>query len=150
MLPQLEDCFVNDRESTDERGLSIALDKVCFVVVKAREYEVKDVVTEPDPGSNPTDDAMISVLEDHKDDPVRQELFSFIHSLNEDERIDLVALAWLGRGEGTLEDWAGMRAEAERMHRIDAVRYLLGQPLLPDLLEEGLALFGVSCESYQD
>jgi hypothetical protein len=142
---------MSDRgESTDEPGLSIALDKVCFLVVKAREFEVKDVVTEPDPGSNPTDDAMISVLEDHKDDPVYQELVSFINSLTEDERIDLVALAWLGRGEGALDDWAELRAEAEQAHRIDAARYLLGQPLLPDLLEEGLAVFGKSCESYED
>jgi hypothetical protein len=36
--------------------------------------DAKDVVTEPDPGSNPTDDGMLSVLEDHKDDPVVAEL----------------------------------------------------------------------------
>jgi len=43
--------------------------KVCFFIVKAREFDVKDVVTDPDSGSNPSDDAMISVLEDHADDP---------------------------------------------------------------------------------
>ncbi len=43
---------------------------------------------------------MRSVLENRKDDPVRAELVSFIHDLNEDEQIDLVALSWLGRGDG--------------------------------------------------
>ena len=80
--------------------LSISLDKVCFFVLKAREFDVKDVVTDPDSGSNPSDDAMISVLEDHDDDPTQQELRSFIDALTEDEQIDLVALTWPGRGDG--------------------------------------------------
>jgi hypothetical protein len=46
-------------------SLSISPEKVCFFVVKAREFDVKDVVTDPDSGSNPTDDAMLAVLEDH-------------------------------------------------------------------------------------
>jgi hypothetical protein len=44
--------------------LSISTEKVCFVVVKAREFDVKDVDTTLDDGSNPTDDRMIEVLED--------------------------------------------------------------------------------------
>lgn len=45
--------------------LSIAVEKVCFVIVKAREFDVKDVVTDSDDASNASDDSMISVLEDH-------------------------------------------------------------------------------------
>jgi hypothetical protein len=40
-------------------SLSISPEKVCFFVVKAREFDVKDVVTDPNSGSNPSDDAMI-------------------------------------------------------------------------------------------
>src|SRR5258708_27722704 len=47
--------------------LSISTEKVCFVVVKAREFDVKDVATTSDDGSNPTDDRMIEVLEDRPD-----------------------------------------------------------------------------------
>ena len=36
--------------------LSIATEKVCFIVVKAREFDVKDVVTDPDDASNASDD----------------------------------------------------------------------------------------------
>ena len=52
--------------------LSISPEKICFIVVKAHEFDAKDIVT--DPGRMPADDAMISVLEDHRDDPVVQEL----------------------------------------------------------------------------
>ena len=62
-------------------ALTISSEKVCFVIVKAREFEVKDVVTEPDPGSNPADDQMISVLEDHGDDPVLEELRAFMSAI---------------------------------------------------------------------
>jgi hypothetical protein len=82
-------------------SLSIATEKICFIVVKAREFDVKDVETDPNDASNATDDSMISVLEDHPDDPVAQEIRGFIAAMNEDEQIDLVALTWLGRGDGT-------------------------------------------------
>jgi hypothetical protein len=48
---------------------------------------------------------MLSVLEDHSDDPVVAEPRAAIFGLNEDEQIDLVTLAWLGRGDGGVEDW---------------------------------------------
>ena len=80
--------------------LAISPEKVSAIIMKARRFDVKDAVTDPDSSSNASDDAMLSVLEDHGDDPVRTELTSIIRGLNEDEQIDLVALAWLGRGDG--------------------------------------------------
>ena len=80
--------------------LSISEEKLCFIIAKAREFDVKDVVTDPDDSSNATDDAMLSVLEDHKDDPVVQELAAVIFAMSVDEQVDLVALTWLGRGDG--------------------------------------------------
>jgi hypothetical protein len=125
--------------------LSISPEKVCFFVVKAREFDVKDVVTDPNSGSNPADDAMISVLEDHADDPTYQELRTFIDALTEDEQIDLVALTWLGRGDGTIEEWHDLREEAARLHNRRTAAYLLAKPMLADHLEEGLSQFGCSC-----
>lgn len=132
--------------------LTISSDKVCFIVIKAREFDVKDAVTEPDAGSNASDDGMIAVLEDHGDDPVQEELTSFISALSEDEQIDLVALAWLGRDDNTIEDWPELRAEAARAHSsrtTDTADYLPGMPLLSDQLEEALSLFGQSCEEFE-
>lgn len=130
-------------------NLTIAPDKICYVIVKAREFDVKDVVTDPDDASNATDDTMISVLEDHEDDPVAEELRGFIDTLNVDEQVDLVALTWLGRGDGTLDDWNDLRAEAARAHNNRTAAYLLGIPLLADHLEEALSQFGGSCEDFE-
>jgi hypothetical protein len=138
-------------ESDNPPALAVSADKVCFVVVKAREFDAKDIVTEPDDGSNAADDNMMSVLEDHGDDPVLEELTAFISSLTEDEQIDLVALAWLGRDDNTIEDWPVLREEAARAHTrtTHTADYLLGMPLLSDYLEEGLSLFGLSCDEFE-
>jgi hypothetical protein len=106
-------------------------------------------VTEPDPGSNPSDDNDAAVLEDHADDPVVEELTSLIDSLSEDEQIDLVALAWLGRDDNEASDWPAMRDEAARAHNRRTSSYLLGMPLLGDFIEEGLSLLGRSCEEFE-
>ncbi|HET6374848.1 MAG TPA: DUF3775 domain-containing protein [Methylocella sp.] len=133
----------------DLPSLSISPDKVCYIIVKAREFDVKDVVTDPNDSSNATDDSMISVLEDHEDDPVAEEIRGFIRTLNEDEQMDLVALAWLGRGDGTIDEWADLRAEAARAHNKRTAEHLLGMPLLADHLEEGLSQFGRSCDDFE-
>jgi hypothetical protein len=128
--------------------LSISPEKVCFFIAKAREFDVKDVVTDPDSGSNAIDDGMLSVLEDHADDPTQQELRAFIGALSEDEQVDLVALTWLGRGDGTLDEWDDLRQEASRLHNNRTAAYLMSKPMLGDHLEEGLSLFGCTCEEY--
>jgi hypothetical protein len=127
-------------------NLSISPDKLNFIITKAREFDAKDIVTDPGDSSNAADDGMLSVLEDHPDDPVVQELTAFIRALTEDEQIDLVALAWLGRGDGTADDWDDLRNEATRVHNKRTASYLLGMPLLPSHLEDGLEELGISLE----
>src|SRR3989440_4307848 len=79
-------------------SLNLPLDKVSFIILKAREYDVKEEGADPEAGSNPIDDGQTDILTDKRDDPVREELLGAIRSLNEDERMRLVALAWVGRG----------------------------------------------------
>src|SRR6185436_16109344 len=92
-------------------SLSISSEKVCFLIVKAREFDVQDVDTELEDGSNPGDDRMIDVLEESRDNPVQQELRTFIAELDEDEKADLIGLMRLGRGDGTMEEWQALRDE---------------------------------------
>ena len=129
--------------------LDIPSDKVCYLIVKAREFDVKEGNSDPDSGSNAADDGMASVLEDNADDPVAEEIAEAIDDLNEEEQEALVALYWLGRGDGTLADWANLRHEAKRAHNDRTAAYLMGEPLLADYLEEGLSMFGLSCESFE-
>jgi hypothetical protein len=133
----------------DESPLTISPEKVCFISMKAKEFDAKDEVTEPDPGSNPSDDKDIEVLEAHEDDPVVEELTSLINSLSEDEQIDLVALAWLGRDDYSADDWSTVRAEAAGAHNQRTAEYLLGMPMVGDFLEEALSMLGYSCEEFE-
>lgn len=130
-------------------SLTISVEKVCFIIVKAREFDAKDATTEPDPASNPSDDKGVAVLEEHADDPVAEELASSIEALSEDEQIDLVALAWLGRDGTGPDDWPETRREAARAHNNRTAGYLLGMPMLADFLEEGLSMLGHSCEEFE-
>ena len=124
-----------------EPSLNLPLDKVSFIILKAREYDVKEEGTDPDSGSNPIDDGQTDVLTSKQDDPVREELLGAIRSLNEEERFRLVALAWLGRGTYSKEEWREAIATAHSEHSRRTAEYLLGLPLLGDYLEDGLAMF---------
>ena len=123
-------------------SLEIATDKVAFIIAKAREFDVKEADADPDEGSNPIDDGATDVLEDKpEEDPVRAELSAAIRAMNEDERAQLVALAWLGRGTYDLDEWDDALETARSEHKKRTAEYLLGLPLLGDYLEDGLAMF---------
>jgi hypothetical protein len=130
-------------------SLSISSEKVCFLIVKARAFDVQDVDTELESGSNPSDDRMIDVLEESKDNPIAQEIRVFIAELGEEEKADLIGLMRLGRGDGTMEEWQALRDEGLREHAGRVAAYLMGKPLLSDYLEEGLSQFGFSCAEFE-
>jgi hypothetical protein len=138
---------VIETPQSEERAmpeLAISAEKVAFLIEKAREFDVKDAPADPDSGSNATDDGMIDVLEDNGNDPVVREITGFINALTEDEQLDLIALMRLGRGDGTIEEWTDLRREAADTHDRHIARALLGEPMLGDLLAEGLGAFGLS------
>ena len=126
---------------TQEPVLNLPLDKISFIILKAREYDVKESDGDPNEGSNAIDDGQTDVLMEDHDDPVGEELLGAIRSLNEDERMRLVALAWVGRGTYSKEEWREAIATARSEHSRRTAEYLLGMPLLGDYLEDGLAQF---------
>jgi hypothetical protein len=126
--------------------LNINTDTVCFIITKAREFDVKVDPVEPDPGSNPADDGERAILGDYSGDATQDELREAIDDLNEDEITDLIALAWVGRGDFGPEEWEDAKALAHDRHREHSAPYLMGMPTLPDFLGEGLAALGHSCE----
>jgi hypothetical protein len=126
--------------------INISSDKVCYIVVKAREFDAKVEPVETDPASNASDDGERAILEDFSDDPTFQELHDAIADLNDDEIIDLIAIAWVGRGDYDRTDFESARTLAAERHRPDSAPYLTGMPSLGDYLEEGLAELGHSCE----
>jgi Protein of unknown function (DUF3775) len=124
--------------------LMISPEKVGFLIEKAREFDAKDMPADPDSGSNGADDDMIDVLEDNGADPVVREITGFVNALTEDEQIDLVALVRLSRGDGSIEEWSELRRDAAEGRNGRAASYLLGEPMLGDLLAEGLDEFEMS------
>jgi hypothetical protein len=129
--------------------LNISPEKVCYIIVKAREFDVKVPPVEPDPGSNPADNGERGILVDYADDPTLVELKSALESLNEDEMFDLVALVWMGRGDFTADRWNDAVLQAQETVDETVVEYLVGIPLLGDYLEEALSQLGHSCEEYE-
>lgn len=136
----------NQSEGQDGEVLmpTINTDKVCFVVVKARELESEDEGVDAD-ASNPTDDHFVSVLTEDAFGVVRDEVASFIDAMDMDEQCELVALAWVGRGDFAAEDWDEALQLARGRREGPASGYLLGIPLLASHLESGLGEFGESC-----
>jgi len=131
-------------------GLAINPEKVCFIIAKARVFDAKETVSDADSGSNATDDGMTDILEDTPDDATYQELTAFIHALDEDEQVHLVALAWLGRGTYGIEEWPEALKQARAQHNRRTAQYLTKLPLLGDYLEEGLAAFGEDCDAFDE
>jgi uncharacterized protein DUF3775 len=129
--------------------LAISTEKVCFIILKAREFDIKVEPVEEDPVSNPTDDAESGVLEGYADNPTLAELKEAIDDLNDDEVVDLIALAWVGRGDFARAEWGAARRLARERHRPKSSDYLIGMPALGDYLEEGLDTLGHSCEDFE-
>lgn len=129
--------------------LRISTDKVCYVVVKARELDVKVAPHGLDEGSHSSDDQMVTILEDYAADPTFEELQVFLGGLNDEELEDLIALTWVGRGDFSAEEWEDVLAEIQDVREKHSVEYLIGTPLLADYLEEGLSQFGLSCEDFE-
>lgn len=128
--------------------MDIALDKVCDLIVRARAVDVKEGMTDPGSGSNPIDDGATDVLTSAPNDMTESEIRDMIAGLNEDERHDLIALVYIGRGDFEPEEWAeAVRLARERddASRLSTSDWLLGIPNLADLLDEGLAAMGRSC-----
>jgi hypothetical protein len=140
-MPSISQSSRRSRRSAQEPSLDLPLDKVSFIILKAREFDAKESNVDPEEGSNPADDGETDVLTDNGEDPAREELLGAIRSLNEEERIRLVALAWLGRGTYGLDEWKEAVETARTEHPRRTAEYLLGLPLLGDYLEDGLAMF---------
>ena len=129
-------------------NLSISPEKAFFIIAKARQTDSK--AGESDLVTDLSDDDASFGLTDLSKGTDRSELSGFIRGLNVDEQIDLVTLMWLGRGDGDLDNWRDLRAEAARAHNNRTASYLIGTPMLADYLEEALSQFGKSLEDFEE
>ncbi len=71
------------------------------------------------------------------------ELHAFIDSLNDEEKAQLTALAWVGRGAFEPEDFDEAVATATQEATVPTADYLMGMPHLAENLEAGLDALGI-------
>ena len=129
--------------------LQIHPDKVCFIIANAKEFQAQEEVSAEDAGEGSGDEDFKSVLLSYPDDPTYGDTVEFIEALSDDEQAELVALTWLGREDYTPDEWDQAVADAVDRHTGSTAEYLLGMPLLPDYLENGLSLLGYSCADFE-
>lgn len=129
--------------------LTLPLEKIAFIITKAREFDAETAPVDVESGSNPADDGERDILEEDPGNPTEQELEDAIAALSELERTELLALMWLGRGDYSKDEWREALLQASELHDEKEPAYLIGTPLLGDYLEEGLSQLGYSIEDFE-
>jgi hypothetical protein len=123
-------------------------EKVCFLIVKLREFGVQ---AEPNlgGGSDATDDNFVAVFNNEADPSVVREAEGFIAAMNTDEQRELIALSLVGRGDYGIDEWKDAMDVADSHPEPTTAAFLLQNPTVSDALEEGLSLFGFSCTDFE-
>lgn len=125
--------------------LTISLEELCRIIVRAKEYDAQVPAVDPDDSSNMADDDAVDALEDETNTSVEEELQSAIDDLNEDEQAEVYALMLVGRGSYDASEWDdALQLVADEVS--DITEELLETPMLASLLEAGLAAFDLSCD----
>lgn len=138
---------VVDPQGTPELGLNP--EKVCFVIVKAREWGAQTGLGAPTEASDPLDDQDARVLSDTRGGRPEDEIQSIVSRMTEPEQLNLFALALIGRGSHEIENWQDALRDARVAQEENTLlNRLFDMPLLADHLEEGLSQWGHTCRDY--
>ena len=138
--------------------LQINPDKICFIILRVRELQEQDLIADRENGDEANsfdldhEEAFdeLDAHEPQETNPLQDEVEGFIEGLSDEEKVELVALTWVGRGDFSRNEWEeAIEAAAERQNE-RTVDYLLGIPTLADYLEEGLDVFELSCADFDE
>lgn len=125
--------------------LTVSLETVCRLIVRARELEAQVPATDDD-DEDPTDtDDPLAVLVDEANEAVEDEVRALIEELPEDEAAELLALAMVGRGTFDASEWDEALEAASEDGAESIIDQLLDMPMLAGYLDAGLAAFDLSC-----
>jgi hypothetical protein len=131
----------------------------CYVIFKVRQLFMAEDVLEAanedeggrgEPSEIDEESLDDEVHEEHERDPIYTDLKAFIDELPADDQCQLIALAWLGRGDATRDEWEELVNLASERRSDHTAEYLLNMPLLADHLENALDAFDISCEDFED
>ena len=127
--------------------LTVSLDTVCRLIIRARELEAQVPAIENDGEDEPTDsDDPLAVLEDEANEAVEQEIAALIDDMAEDELYEVLALAMVGRGTFDPSEWDEALEAASDDGVEEAAAQLTDMAMLAAYLDAGLTAFDLSCE----
>ena len=82
--------------------------------------------------------------------PGSRQLVNYISGLNDDEKVNLVALMWVGRESFEAKDLEDAKSTARSEATAPTEQYLSGIPSLAEHLENGLDALGVDVADVED
>jgi hypothetical protein len=130
------------------------LETLCRIILRAREYDAQTPTDYDDDETADTvddeDEGSLSVLDDKINDSVEEELRAILEDLGEDQLAEVLAFCWVGGGTYEASDWDEAYQAAQEMAEDGGaeavIDELLEMPLLPSVLESGMAAFDLSCD----
>ena len=127
--------------------LTVSIETVCRLIVRARELEaqVPSLTADEEEDVNDADDEF-AVMEDETNDTVEQELFEALDELPDDHLAEVLALALVGRGTYDASEWDEALEVANDKDGESPVDQLVEMPMLAGYLDAGLAAFDLSCD----
>lgn len=90
------------------------------------------------------------ILMGHELERAEGELRAFIDRMNDDERAELTAIYWIGRGSFETEDWDEAVETARTEATTPTADYLLGSPHFADHLEAGAEAMGIDISDEEE
>src|SRR3546814_621396 len=87
--------------------LSVSLETVCRLIIRARELEAQVPAIETDDEEDPTDtDDEFAVIEDEANEAIEEEINAALDDLADDQIAEVLALALIGRGTYDASEWS--------------------------------------------
>jgi hypothetical protein len=127
--------------------LSVPLETICRLIVRARELEAQVPTIQTDEDEDPEDsDDEFAVIEDEANEAVEAEVMAVLEDLADDQLADVLALAWVGRGTYDSTEWEEALEAANDPDSEDMIEQIMELPMLSAYLDAGLAAFDLSCD----
>ena len=124
-------------------NLNINTGTIEFIISRAHEFHAKKGVTFPDDTSaSKYESDPLQILADYKDDLTFREIKQIIEGLDAEQKIELLALMYIGRGDYNANEWKTARQEASHHLQPHLAEYLISKPQLAEYLEQGLESLG--------
>ncbi|WP_051340537.1 DUF3775 domain-containing protein [Azospirillum halopraeferens] len=139
----MSDSAVLEDRTLEPPELNIGLKRLCYIISKARAYDAGMAPVDAE-DEDLAEEEDLDRPEPGPEDPTLAELTGVLATLDDDEIVDVIALAWLGRGDFARDEWAEAVELARERHNDRSADYLIGIPNLGDCLEEGLDQIGLS------